>query len=183
MGEKIASSPAKRSEMPSEGNKHNFRGGTHEVRQMPFDKNTFRDICKKFYVHASISRVMNRADVPLFSRAVVNMGGKDSDGLDHSAIGMLPLSYNITTLLTLHESLQLQISEHLEGRSRFDRHILSTQQIDIRYSVWLHRSYRNRSFEPNYKCQREHFSSARPAWHIRGAGTNTNDGRSRGDDR
>jgi len=87
MGEKIAAGPVRRSEMPSEGGKPNFRGGRREVRQLPFDEDTFRDICKNFYVHASISRVISRADVPLFSRAVVNMGG-DSDGPGHSAIGM-----------------------------------------------------------------------------------------------
>jgi hypothetical protein len=88
MGEKIAADPARRSEMPSAGGKNNFRGGMREVRQLPFDEDTFRHICRKFYVHASISRVISRADVPLFSRAAVNMGGGDSHGPGHPAIGI-----------------------------------------------------------------------------------------------
>jgi hypothetical protein len=112
MGEKIAAGPAGRSEMTSKGNNRNFRGGTREVRQLPFEEDIFRDICKKFYVHASISRVISRADVPLFSRFVVKMGGDDSDGPGHSAIGIrepnfLSLLWKITTFTDIHKSLQL----------------------------------------------------------------------------
>jgi hypothetical protein len=64
-----------------------FRGGKREVRQLPFDKTTFREICKKFYVHPSISRVISRADVPVFSRADIKMDLGNLDGREYSAIG------------------------------------------------------------------------------------------------
>lgn len=112
MGEKIAADPAGRSEIPSDGGKRNFRGGTRQVRQVPFEADTFRDICEKFYVHASISRVISRADVPLFSRAVVKMGGRDSDGSGHPAIGIhkpdfLALFCKLTSADIHTKSLQL----------------------------------------------------------------------------
>lgn len=111
-GEKIAADPIGKGEGPSEGSKRNFRGGTREVRQLPFEENTFRDICKKFYVHASISRVISRADVPVFSRAEVKMGPGDSDGPSHSAIGIhepdfLALFCQLPLFANIRESLQL----------------------------------------------------------------------------
>jgi hypothetical protein len=64
-----------------------LKGGTREVRQLPFNKHIFSEICKKFYVHSSISRAISRADVPLFSQYKVEMGREYPDEHDHSAIG------------------------------------------------------------------------------------------------
>ncbi|KAJ0124309.1 hypothetical protein J7T55_005647 [Diaporthe amygdali] len=44
------------------------------LRHMPFDKETFSEIGRKFFVHGSISRAVSRANVPLFSRARLSMG-------------------------------------------------------------------------------------------------------------
>jgi hypothetical protein len=74
---------------PSPGaSKRNPQSGTREVRQLPFDRQTFKKICNKFHVHTSISRVISRADVPFISRAKVNMRISDSDAADSEpAIG------------------------------------------------------------------------------------------------
>ncbi|KAK1624440.1 hypothetical protein BDP81DRAFT_109316 [Colletotrichum phormii] len=58
------------------------KGGKREVRQLPFDRSTFRDICDRFFIHSSIARVINRADVPVFSRSFITMkqGGPDAAG-------------------------------------------------------------------------------------------------------
>jgi hypothetical protein len=65
---------------PSPGtSKPDPQGSTREVRQLPFDRYTFKKICDTFHVHTSISRVISRADVPFISRAKVNMGINGSD--------------------------------------------------------------------------------------------------------
>jgi hypothetical protein len=127
-----------------------------EVRQLPFGANTFRDICKKFYVHASISRVINRADTPLFSRAEVKMGSEGLNGPSYSTIGIHEPDF-LALLLNYHfanicGSLQLQICEYLERRPRFNGHVFSTQQTDVWHPVWMHRSYRTAGFKSNCKC-------------------------------
>ncbi|WQF76370.1 hypothetical protein CDEST_01384 [Colletotrichum destructivum] len=63
-----------------------IRGGKREVRQLPFEECVFRDICDKFFVHSSIARVISRADVPVFSRSLVNMGADDTDFAGRPAI-------------------------------------------------------------------------------------------------
>lgn len=77
------------------------RGGKREVRQLPFEECVFRDICDKFFVHSSIARVISRADVPVFSRSLVNMGADDTDVAGRPAIGMrfAPI-YILTATLT-----------------------------------------------------------------------------------
>ena len=65
------------------------RGGTHEVRYLPFVDDIFRLIGKKFHVHGSIARVVSRADVPIFSRSEVIMSTGDEKGSALPAIGML----------------------------------------------------------------------------------------------
>lgn len=96
IGEKIATDPDK----VAKGDKRDFKGGRREIRQVPFDEDTFREICKRFYVHSSISRVISRADVPLFSRAEVKMGVKGKDESGHSAIGIQALILTGFSLLT-----------------------------------------------------------------------------------
>jgi len=47
--------------------------GQRSVRTLPFSKETFREISKRLFIHGSISRVVSRADVPVFMRAEVDM--------------------------------------------------------------------------------------------------------------
>jgi hypothetical protein len=109
---------------PSEESRQKFQGGTREVRQLPFEASTFRDICKKFHVYASISRVINRADVPLFSRAEAKMA---SSGTSHPTLGIhTPNSLLNYCFANVLKSLQLQIYKYLERRPRFNGHIFST---------------------------------------------------------
>ena len=54
-------------------NTRHRHGASQDVRNLPFEKDTLRGICKKFFVHPSIVRAISRADVPLFSRAQVQM--------------------------------------------------------------------------------------------------------------
>jgi hypothetical protein len=49
--------------------------GERAVRTLPFDLETFRMIADRFFLHGSISKVVNRADVPIFTHASVWMGG------------------------------------------------------------------------------------------------------------
>nr|XP_036583666.1 uncharacterized protein CTRU02_06305 [Colletotrichum truncatum]KAF6792809.1 hypothetical protein CTRU02_06305 [Colletotrichum truncatum] len=67
-------------------NSQKARGGKRDVRQLPFEESTFRDICKRFYVHPSIARVINRADTSVFSRSMVNMATENSESSGHPAI-------------------------------------------------------------------------------------------------
>ncbi|KAI0182696.1 hypothetical protein EV127DRAFT_448982 [Xylaria flabelliformis] len=55
----------------------------HELRTVPFSRNTFEMITKAFYVHSSISRAISRADMPVFSHTGAVM--EDEDGLKHEA--------------------------------------------------------------------------------------------------
>ncbi|KAI2616117.1 hypothetical protein GGS26DRAFT_453179 [Hypomontagnella submonticulosa] len=52
-------------------------GGRRSVRTLPFSFTTFRSISQKFCLHSSIARVINRSDVPIFSRAELEMGTPD----------------------------------------------------------------------------------------------------------
>jgi hypothetical protein len=86
-GETLAARLVSKRIRQSNMKKRKYKSGSREVRQVPFDEDTFKEICKKFHVHTSISRVISRADVPLFSRAEVNMG---PDGDTQPAIGQFP---------------------------------------------------------------------------------------------
>jgi hypothetical protein len=70
-----------------------LHSGSREVRNLPFEKDTFRDICKRFFIHPSIARVISRADVPLFSRAQVKIGSVDSEGGSQLAFGVYRVTY------------------------------------------------------------------------------------------
>lgn len=59
--------------------------GRRSVRTLPFSKDIFRLITRKFYTHASISRAISRADIPVFSSAEVLMG--EPGGPTHPAYG------------------------------------------------------------------------------------------------
>ncbi|KZL72851.1 protein kinase, partial [Colletotrichum tofieldiae] len=63
-----------------------IRGNRREIRQLPFEECVFRDICTNFFVHSSIARAISRADVPIFSRSVVNMGTGDLEAAGRPAI-------------------------------------------------------------------------------------------------
>lgn len=60
--------------------------GRRSVRTLPFSENTFRLITETFYVHHSISPVISRADIPMFSATEVDM--EDPKGSTHLARGM-----------------------------------------------------------------------------------------------
>ncbi|KXH68994.1 hypothetical protein CSAL01_06611 [Colletotrichum salicis] len=62
------------------------KGGEREVRRLPFDEITFKDICERFFVHSSISRVISRADVPLFSKSRVSVNVGESESANYPAI-------------------------------------------------------------------------------------------------
>ncbi|KAH8652264.1 hypothetical protein BX600DRAFT_472188 [Xylariales sp. PMI_506] len=47
--------------------------GRRSTRVLPFSKSTFRAISERFCLHGSIAQVVNRHDVPIFSRALLNM--------------------------------------------------------------------------------------------------------------
>jgi hypothetical protein len=80
-----------KSNRKSNARKSKYKGGSREVRQVPFDEDTFKEICRSFHVHTSISRVISRADVPLFSRAEVDMG---PEGDTQPAIGTVYFALN-----------------------------------------------------------------------------------------
>ncbi|OTA99816.1 hypothetical protein M426DRAFT_67072 [Hypoxylon sp. CI-4A] len=49
------------------------RGGHRATRIVPFSSETFQLISDRFYMHGSIAKVVNRSDVPTFSRAKSQM--------------------------------------------------------------------------------------------------------------
>jgi hypothetical protein len=71
----------------SEGERKS-RGSERELRHLPVDQSTFKAICQKFCVHSSIARVVSRADVPVFSRAEVQMKTGDTSALIQPTIGI-----------------------------------------------------------------------------------------------
>ncbi|KAI0380673.1 hypothetical protein F5Y04DRAFT_271355 [Hypomontagnella monticulosa] len=54
-------------------------GGRRSVRTLPFSLTTFRSISNRFCLHSSIARVINRSDVPVFSRAELDMRTPDEE--------------------------------------------------------------------------------------------------------
>ncbi|KAG7056116.1 protein kinase [Colletotrichum scovillei] len=64
---------------------NSLKGGGREVRRLPFDEITFKDICERFFVQSSISRVISRADVPLFSKSRVSVNIGESDSTSYPA--------------------------------------------------------------------------------------------------
>ncbi|KAG7075560.1 protein kinase [Colletotrichum scovillei] len=67
---------------------NSLKGGGREVRRLPFDEITFKDICERFFVQSSISRVISRADVPLFSKSRVSVNIGESDSTSYPATGI-----------------------------------------------------------------------------------------------
>ncbi|KAI0172130.1 hypothetical protein GGR52DRAFT_455980 [Hypoxylon sp. FL1284] len=53
--------------------------GRRSASTLPFSLDTFRKISNKFFIHGSIARVINRADVPIFSRAQLQMRLPDEE--------------------------------------------------------------------------------------------------------
>ncbi|KAI1086954.1 hypothetical protein F5B19DRAFT_477315 [Rostrohypoxylon terebratum] len=51
--------------------------GRRGARTLPFSQGTFRLISQKLYLHGSIARVVNRSDIPIFSRAEINMSSEE----------------------------------------------------------------------------------------------------------
>ncbi|RYP06561.1 hypothetical protein DL765_009439 [Monosporascus sp. GIB2] len=84
-GKAISAPPGQKRKRHEKGN---LRGGGREVRQVPFEKSVFREICQAFFVHSSISRAISRADVPLFSRAEIRINQESFKWADHPAIGI-----------------------------------------------------------------------------------------------
>ncbi|KAK3374514.1 hypothetical protein B0T24DRAFT_626774 [Lasiosphaeria ovina] len=82
-----------------------IRGGGREVRQVPFEKDSFREICNAFFVHSSISRAISRADVPLFSRIDIKVSTRDDSGTTQPAI-----AYNCRSANTWRNDLALTVT-------------------------------------------------------------------------
>ncbi|RYP75012.1 hypothetical protein DL771_002660 [Monosporascus sp. 5C6A] len=101
-GKAISAPPGKKRERHEKGN---LPGGGREVRQVPFEKDVFREICQAFFVHPSISRAISRADVPLFSRAEIRINQKSSKWADHHAI-----VYNCRSANTWKNDLALTVT-------------------------------------------------------------------------
>ncbi|KAI1184742.1 hypothetical protein F5B17DRAFT_442397 [Nemania serpens] len=59
------------------------QGGRRGLRTMPFSRSTFEMISKAFYMHSSVSRMISRADIPVFSHTGAIM--KDEHGSNHEA--------------------------------------------------------------------------------------------------
>lgn len=91
----------------------NPKGGDREVRQIPFEKDSFRDICNAFFVHASISKAVSRADIPLFSRIDMTISQDGNDSKAQPAIGLCPPNTGLFSSLT-HSSIQLPFCEYVE---------------------------------------------------------------------
>ncbi|KAK5633815.1 hypothetical protein RRF57_009529 [Xylaria bambusicola] len=53
----------------------------HSLRTIPFSRNTFELITRAFYMHSSISRVISRADIPVFTHTKAVM--EDEHGSKH----------------------------------------------------------------------------------------------------
>jgi len=47
--------------------------GNSDLRALPFSKDIFLDLARKFYIHNSILRTVSRADMPAFFHAEVQM--------------------------------------------------------------------------------------------------------------
>lgn len=70
---------------PKVGTTQSLQGGDREVRQVPFTKDMFREVCQGMFVCGSIARTISRADVPVFSRASVKLSMEES--METGALG------------------------------------------------------------------------------------------------
>ncbi|KUI62347.1 hypothetical protein VP1G_09484 [Cytospora mali] len=79
-GEKLAPVPEvkTRSPTPTQNIEITPRA-SRALRQVPFEKHLFLEISRHFFVNGSISRAINRADVPLFSRYPISMGNPTTE--------------------------------------------------------------------------------------------------------
>ncbi|KAI0546394.1 hypothetical protein F4679DRAFT_575488 [Xylaria curta] len=68
--------PGVREIIITENEKSFLQGGQRQTRVLPFSRAAFSRIAKAFYTHRSISPVISRADVPLFSQDEVTMQGE-----------------------------------------------------------------------------------------------------------
>lgn len=84
-GESIASSRGLTRTKPTA---RNLLGGDREIRQVPFERDNFREICNAFFVHSSISRAVSRADVPLFSCIDITISQDSAGSTEQPAIGL-----------------------------------------------------------------------------------------------
>lgn len=54
--------------------------GNRQLRNLPFSRDVFLNICRKFYVHASTARAISRADMSTFHQAHIEFDtGKKPD--------------------------------------------------------------------------------------------------------
>ncbi|KAF4468752.1 hypothetical protein FALBO_4357 [Fusarium albosuccineum] len=58
-------------------------GGRRTSRILPFSEHSFQKIVERFYIHETIARVINRADIPTFSARELEMG--DNNGQTYPA--------------------------------------------------------------------------------------------------
>lgn len=60
-------------------------GGQRSLKVLPFSRDTFLQISRKFYMHRSAVRTVSRSDIPVFSSADIQMG--EGEGPRHPAYG------------------------------------------------------------------------------------------------
>lgn len=90
-----------RGRTPLEPGLRNPKSGAREVRHVPFEKESFQDICNAFFVHPSISKAISRADAPLFSRIDMTISPDGSDSETQAAIGLCALAQYVPTFFSL----------------------------------------------------------------------------------
>ncbi|KAI1655239.1 hypothetical protein F4813DRAFT_368192 [Daldinia decipiens] len=95
--------PAKEDRGLSCGNKPVLNnGGSRSVRTLPFSPKVFKLMSEKFYIHGSIARVINRSDVPHFSRVEMEI---EIEGSTHPAY-----AYNCRTTNAWEADLALTVT-------------------------------------------------------------------------
>ncbi|KAI5460791.1 hypothetical protein BGZ63DRAFT_414903 [Mariannaea sp. PMI_226] len=70
----IVSNLKESSQVPADARSVPNLSGRRGVRTVPFTRQQFEDVTKSFYTHPTISRVISRADFPIFSSSFIDIG-------------------------------------------------------------------------------------------------------------
>ena len=102
---KLAAEPISASTTFTEKSATSNQSGQRKLRILPFSRDSFTTIAKKFYIHDSIARAINRADIPTFSAVEIEMGSEDEQR--YPALGNYVLHLSMTQASHIFYSVQL----------------------------------------------------------------------------
>ncbi|KUI68530.1 hypothetical protein VM1G_04680 [Cytospora mali] len=119
-GERLAPVPEDKTRSPTPTkNMEITPRASRALRHVPFEKQLFWEISRHFFVNGSISRAINRADVPLFSRYPVSMGKSTAEHGHCQNKKYDAIVYNCRSANTWPNDLALTATHFTQSRLTF----------------------------------------------------------------